>query len=338
MVIMDFFKRCDSECTANSNDDLTTVKNISNTANLKSYLRNASTNHIPDPYQCTLQIRTQKGEGGFLKNLYRPLLEGIDPTFQFICIEESEDVKYPLTVWGENLPRSSDNFVCTSLSVVLFLRETFGRLSALSMQKNLGAEPWRFHHRIELPLDVRPRVTARQDFYQAFPELPLWAISPVHYGNEHLRFHIVVKNFNQMKYFYELLTGVKPRGNSPGFCYFPIYTQKGLDIQISLKCLPQVSPRPSSGYKLQFKVENVGSLAPYCGGPLLPYGRNSWMTNDPDGNYVILEDVGTRDLHFGICENQDTSDYETASESFGSSGQDSLSEALGGHSGGTRIP
>ncbi|KAK3745856.1 hypothetical protein QZH41_003359 [Actinostola sp. cb2023] len=290
-----------------------------NNNNNNSYYDNfADANkYAADPFQCRLQIRASGGETNFLKSLFSPLLEGIDPTFQFINFEECEDFKSSLATWDEATTSLNETdfedgcLECPALSVVLFLSETFGRLSAISVQKYLSSEPWKFHHRIELPKDVRPQITARQDFYQAFHGLPLWSVCPVHYGNEHLRFHIVVKNFSSMRSFYEKITGLKARDGSSGFCYIPIYTQSGLDIQLSLKCLPEVHPKPSGAARLRFKIPNIDTLLPYLVGcPLpMPNEKGSWLTNDPDGNVIILDEMGPADKDPG----QETSDYETGS-------------------------
>jgi len=267
--------------------------------------------YAADPFQCRLQIRTSRGEANFLKNLFSPLLEGIDPTFQFINLEEKESFNQPLTAWDQETEGDydTDGMICPAISIVLFLSEKFGQLSANSVQNYLSSEPWKFHHRIELPKDVRPQITARQDFYQAFHDHPLWSICPVHYGNEHLRFHIVVKDFQSMRRFYENITGIKARDGSPGFCYIPIYSQSGLDIQLSLKCLPQVYPKPLTVARLRFKIPNMEVILPYLVGcPLpMPNEKGAWLTNDPDGNVIILEKtdpMDTRDV---------TSDYESCS-------------------------
>ena len=270
----------------------------------------------PDPFQCTLQINAREGEGHTLKKLFEPLLEGIDPTFQFICVSESKDVNSPLMFWERGTPQGM-SLECQAVAVVLFLHESFGRLSAVSVRKNFQRPPWKFHHRVELAYNVKPRVTATQDFHQTFPDLPLWSICPVHYGNEHLRFHIFVRDFPRMKTFYEMLTGKKAVNGSPGFCYFSIYTQRGLDIQLSLKHLPQVLPRPSSTVHLRLRIRDLSSVAPHLISCPTPYREGTWLTSDPDGNSIILEE--TTPLN-ACCRKQrllsaaslETSDYETA--------------------------
>ena len=272
----------------------------------------------PDPYRCTLQIRVRAQEVDMLKKVYSPLLEGIDPTFQFISLDESENISSPLIMWEREHSKDDNagqNLDCPAVCVVLFLYEKFGRLSALTVQKTFDFPPWKFHHRIELPQGARPRVTARQDFFSTAPHLPLWAICPVHYGNEHLRFYLFVRNFARMKSFYEVVTGTKSESKSPNFCYIPIYSQRGLDIQLSLKYLPQVFPKPTNAVRLKFKIRDISTLAPYLVSPPIPYEGCAWLTSDPDGNFIILEEKEPRLSHARLLIKQsfDTSDYDTAS-------------------------
>ena len=98
----------------------------------------------------------------------------------FISISESDDVDSTLLLYrDEDKQKYDDAFVrCQAISIVVFLYEAFGRLSAIDVQKHLHFAPWYFHHRVELPKDVKPRITAHQDFYQTFPGLPLWSICP----------------------------------------------------------------------------------------------------------------------------------------------------------------
>lgn len=272
----------------------------------------------PDPYNCTLQIHVKKGEANSLKRLYLPFLEGMDPTFQFISINESNDVNAALDSWTDE---SNDSSIlqCQAISIVLFLYETFGRLSAIDVQNKLNFPPWKFHHRVELPADAKPRVTALQDFYQTFPGLPLWSVCPVHYGNEHLRFHIFTRNFMQMRSFYEILTGKKAISGSPGFCFFTIYSQSGFDVQLSLKQLQQICPKPSEFVRLKFKIKDIDTVLPYLGEqPRVQKENGWWIVTDPDGNELIIEETEpshtrTRTGRLLSSTSLETSDYDTAS-------------------------
>lgn len=274
----------------------------------------------PDPYDCTLQIKVQLGEASCLKTTYSPLLEGMDPTFQFISIKESDDAdSFSLYSWTDEdtLEEESSFLHCQAISVVLFLYETFGRLSATDVQMNFNFNPWKFHHRVELPENAKPRVSARQDFYQTSPELPLWSICPVHHGNEHLRFHIFVKNFNEMRSFYELLTGKKANSGSPGFCYFTLYSQSGFDVQLSLKHLPQIVPEPSNSVRLKLKIKDIGTFMHIFSEPPVKEDA-TWIVKDPDGNELVLEETmpmsyERRKGRLPSTTSLETSDYETAS-------------------------
>lgn len=274
----------------------------------------------PDPYDCTLQITVPWGEANGIKRLYSPMLEGLDPTFQFISISERGDVDSTLLSYrDEDKQKHDDAFVrCQAISIVLFLYEAFGRLSAIDVQKHLHFAPWNFHHRVELPKDVKPRITAHQDFYQTFPGLPLWSICPVHYGNEHLRFHIFARNFIEMRSFYEILTGKKPSGGSAGFCFFTLYSQSGFDVQLSLKHLPQIIPISSRSIRLKMKIKDINVILPHLTDSPVHREEALWIVKDPDGNELILEESESsphRRKTGRLLSNTslETSDYETAS-------------------------
>ena len=271
----------------------------------------------PDPYDCTLQIQVRWGEANSLKKLYTPFLEGMDPTFQFISINESDDAECALDSWTDQ-DDDSTILQCQAISIVLFLYETFGRLSAIDVQNNFHFPPWKFHHRLELPKDAKPRVTALQDFYQTSPGLPLWSILPVHYGNEHLRFHIFTRNFIQMRSFYEILTGKKAVSGSPGFCFFALYSQSGFDVQLSLKHLPQIFPKPSKSVRLKFKINDIDTIIPHLQEPVVQKEDALWIVTDPDGNELIIEETESshtrrKSDRLPSSTSLETSDYDTAS-------------------------
>ena len=274
----------------------------------------------PDPYRCTLQIQAKPEEIDLLKEQYGPLLEGIDPTFQFIIFKDSEVTRLPFCM-TENEDTSvhdePENIESLPICIMLFLNEKLGPLSASSLEKRLKFPPWRLHHRMELPQNVQPRVTAKQDFYFLSPELPLWSVSPVHCGNEHLRFQIFVRDLSKMKCFYETLVGTKCEWSSSTFCYFTLYRQSGLDIQMSLKYLHQISPKSNNSVLLKFKTQNIDLLAPYLDVHLIPYEEGSWLTRDPEGNLIVIEETHPRQCksHQILRKRRslDTSDYDTAS-------------------------
>jgi hypothetical protein len=66
--------------------------------------------------------------------------------------------------------------------------------------------------------------------------------------------------------------------------------------------------------RLRFKIPNIDTLIPYLVGcPLpLPNEKGSWLTNDPDGNVIILEETAPS-VKVPSLGNLETSDYETGS-------------------------
>lgn len=272
----------------------------------------------PDPFGCILQIAVQTGESSYLKQLYSPLLEGLDPTFQLVTINENDGFGFPKAADEDDVLRDSSILYCPALSIVLFLSEDFGRLSAKTLQKNFNFSPWEFHHRVELPKHAKPRVTAGQDFYATFPNLPLWSICPVHYGNEHLRFHIFVKDFMAMRLFYEIVTGKKATSGSSGFCFFTMYSQSGFDLQLSLKYMPQILPHPSNSVHLKFKVKDINAIMDAFSETPVRKGDELWVVKDPDGNSILIEETVATSLtrtkgQLSSNISLETSDYETAS-------------------------
>lgn len=247
-----------------------------------------------DPYMCTLDIRVPYERVQELKSLYSPLLQWIDPAFQLIQIEQQQKGAVVLSHKQDHLTNiedkyTSDNLITQSLSVVLFLREeTKYQLNARFAKDYLETPPWLFHHKIELASRSDMRSVARQDYYESFPDLPLWTVCSVHYGNEQLRFNIFVKDFKEMKKFYRVLTGTEPSACKPGFCTFDLYSQPGLDIKLSLKYSPSLQPYPPKQSVLKFSVPYILDIKERLNLILTSYGNDTWLTRDPDGNDIVL--------------------------------------------------
>lgn len=248
-----------------------------------------------DPYLCTLKIRLPQEEVPRLKSLYSPLLQWIDPAFRLLQIEPQDQCPFTLSNEQDDSKQnvkesSNENHLSTqSLSIVLFLREESKyQLNARFAKHYLEKPPWDFHHKIELASRRNMRPVARQDYYESSPDLPLWTICSIHYGNEQLRFNIFVKNFEEMKQFYSVLIGAETSASKPGFCTFDIYSQPGLEIKLSLKYSPCLRPRPPKLSALKFSVRDILYIKRKLELMLTPHGDNTWLTRDPDGNAVIL--------------------------------------------------
>lgn len=260
-----------------------------------------------DPYSCTLQIRLPREEVSRLKSLYSPLLQWIDPAFQLLQIHQED--KSPFKLCNEqddpeqNVKESykKDHLSTQSLSVVLFLHEESKyQLNARFAKRYLESPPWDFHHKIELASRTDMRPVARQDYYESSPDLPLWTVCSVHYGNEQLRFNIFVKNFEEMKQFYSVLIGAETSANKPGFCTFDLYSQPGLEIKLSLKYSPCLRPRPSKLSALKFNVSDILFMKRELRLVLTPNDDNTWLARDPDGNVIILSRDYTECCDVGV--------------------------------------
>lgn len=246
-----------------------------------------------DPYKCTLRISVTTEQAEYLKTLYTPLLQGIDPTFQLIKIEickENENTREMSSNSIDSLPTMG--LSTQALSVILFLREdAHSQLTSAAAKNYLAFPPWTFHHKIELTSRHDFRAVARQEYYECPPRhhFPLWSICSIHCGNEQLRFNIFVRNLEKMTQFYSTILGQGVQLSKPGFCLFRIYSQPGLEIQLSLKYSPCLLSEPTESTHLCFLVNDVLLLQDALPYKVVSNDDGTWWTRDPDGNTVILE-------------------------------------------------
>lgn len=245
-----------------------------------------------DPFWCKLCITVPKGKRKLLKKILYPLTKWIDPSFEFFNIFES-DIQHRN---DDKLSRTSEQcevecVKAPSISVMLFLSEN-GAMSSKDVQKLFLLPPWAYHHKVEL-YNVRSpeRTAACQEFYEIADDMPLWSVCPVHYGNEHLRVLIYVRNFQKMVEFYRVITDSEMESSKPGFCIFQMCSQPGLDIQVALKYSKYIEPYPISTTHLSFKVKNVESIRAFTGCNLETVEGSSFIATDPDGNKVLLYQI-----------------------------------------------
>ena len=172
-----------------------------------------------------------------------------------------------------------------SLAICLFLKED----SALECKRHLEASPWQLDHIIKSSLTKRPQKIAWQEFYSCSNDMPLISISGVHYGNEHVRFHINTKSFYAMKKFYEDITDRKAKDCGPDFCFLTVYSEDGLDVQIGLKKNTAVLPIRSTSFRLKFRIHSVSPVFKYLATSCDSTSEAHYILPDPDGNDVIVE-------------------------------------------------
>ncbi len=180
-----------------------------------------------------------------------------------------------------------------SIAIVLFVHEKH----ISPYEKYLQFPPWKFHHKIELANTNRQHIQsmAKQEYYHLGAGLPLWAVCPVHFGNQHLRFTFFTRNYEKMVQFYQLVTGRNMSYVKKHFCLFDLCSKNGTetDIQLAFKYTPSLQPMPLDKTILHIKLKSAMKYLE----PLLPCKPQKlstpgcYLIYDPDGNKLVLEEV-----------------------------------------------
>ncbi|MEJ1280392.1 family with sequence similarity 124 member A [Cricetulus griseus] len=188
--------------------------------------------------------------------------------------------------------RKSPKGAQPALAVVLFLQEEYGEEQILQVHQVLQQPPWRHHHTERVHGRFLPYLPCSQDFFTLAPGTPLWAIRPVHYGKEIVRFTIYCRHnsYADSLRFYELILRRSPSQRKADFCIFSIFSNLDVDIQFSLKRLPcDQTPVPTDSSVLEFRVKDIGQLVPLLPNPCSPISEGRWQTEDHDGNKILLQ-------------------------------------------------
>ncbi|XP_043850980.1 protein FAM124A isoform X2 [Dromiciops gliroides] len=171
-------------------------------------------------------------------------------------------------------------------------KEEYGEEQILELHETFQRPPWHYHHTERVHGRFLPYLPCSQDFFTLAPGTPLWAIRPVHYGKEIIRFTIYCRheNFADILKLYELILKRNPSQRKSDFCIFPIYSNLDVDIQFSLKRLPSgQTPVPTDSSVLEFRVKDIGQLVPLLPNPCSPISEGRWQTEDHDGNKILLQ-------------------------------------------------
>uniref|UniRef100_A0A8C5T122 Family with sequence similarity 124 member A n=1 Tax=Malurus cyaneus samueli TaxID=2593467 RepID=A0A8C5T122_9PASS len=253
---------------------------------------------IQDPFLVSVHIITDPGESKALQQAIDKLLAWIHPDLQLFQVSErrAPRKRRKLGKAGVSQP---------ALAVILFLQEEYGEEPILQLHETFQRPPWHYHHTELMHGKFLPYMPCSQDFYTLAPETPLWAIRPVHYGKEMIRFTIYCRNENFMDILklYELILKRSVCQKKADFCVFPIYSNMEIDIQFSLKKLPkgQVPVRTESAV-LEFRVKDVGQLVPLLPNPCSPISEGRWQTEDHDGNRILLQVTFRPRCHQSVSE------------------------------------
>lgn len=219
-----------------------------------------------------------------IEHIFKDFLEDIKLPFNILEFDrlESLPTEREKTIENRILERNPQ-----SLAICLFLKEDSDL--ECTLKRLLKTSLWQLDHVIESSLTKRPQRIGRQELYSCSHDMPLMSVCSVHYGNEHVRFHINVKNFHAMKKFYEDITDRQAKECGTDFCFLTIYSEDGLDVQIGLKKNPAVFPIRSTSLRLKFRIQSVSPLFKYLASSRDSTNEANYILQDPDGNDVIIE-------------------------------------------------
>lgn len=260
-----------------------------------------SVEEAQDPFLVSIHIIADPGESQPLQEAIDKVLAWIHPDLQLFRVSErraSRRRRKPLKV------------AQPALAVVLFLQEEYGEEQILQLHRTLQRPPWRHHHTERVPGRFLPYLPCSQDFFTLAPGTPLWAIRPVHYGREIVRFTVYCRhdNYADILKFYELILRRSPTQKKTDFCIFPIFSNLDVDIQFSLKRLPcDQNPVPTDSSVLEFRVRDIGELVPLLPNPCSPISEGRWQTEDHDGNKILLQVWSRGRGGASVCGDQETS-------------------------------
>uniref|UniRef100_F7G7F7 Family with sequence similarity 124 member A n=1 Tax=Monodelphis domestica TaxID=13616 RepID=F7G7F7_MONDO len=236
-----------------------------------------------DPFLVSVHVITDPGESKALQEAIDKVLAWIHPDLQLFRVSERRVARKRKRQNKTSQP---------ALAIVLFLQEEYGEEQILELHETFQRPPWHYHHTERVHGRFLPYLPCSQDFFTLAPGTPLWAIRPVHYGKEIVRFTIYCRheNFADILKLYELILKRNPSQRKSDFCIFPIYSNLDVDIQFSLKRLPSGQiPVPTDSSVLEFRVKDIGQLVPLLPNPCSPISEGRWQTEDHDGNKILLQ-------------------------------------------------
>ncbi|XP_075419602.1 protein FAM124A [Tenrec ecaudatus] len=252
-------------------------------SHMSSASSDLSVEEAQDPFLVSIHIIANPGESQNLQEAIDQVLAWIHPDLRLFRVSERKASRR-----RKKPPKAAQ----PALAVVLFLQEEYGEEHILQLHSTLQRPPWHFHHAERVHGRFLPYLPCSQDFFTLAPGTPLWAIRPVHYGKEIVRFTIYCRheNYEDSLKFYELILKRSPSQRKADFCIFPIFSNLDVDIQFSLKRLPHgQTPVPTDSSVLEFRVKDIGELVPLLPNPCSPISEGRWQTEDHDGNKILLQ-------------------------------------------------
>ncbi|XP_028249545.1 protein FAM124A isoform X2 [Parambassis ranga] len=272
---------------------------------LSSTSSELSMGELQDPFLVSIHLIADPGQGKFLQRAADAVLAWIHPELQLFRVSERASISQ-----RPKLKRHQNGGPAAScqpaLAVILFLQEAYGgEEQILMLHRALQRPPWRYHHTEKVSNGRRmlPLTPCSQDFFTLSPGTPLWAVRQVHYGKEIVRFTVYCRheNYIDMVRLYKLLLQRRVAQKKEDFCFFVVYSNPDMEIQLSFKRLPRgQSPVVLESAVMEVRVRDVGVLVPLLPHPCCPISEVRWQTEDYDGNKILLQVQGSHFKHSHI--------------------------------------
>ncbi|XP_051260713.1 protein FAM124A isoform X2 [Dicentrarchus labrax] len=261
-----------------------------------------SMGEFQDPFLVSVHLIADPGQGKFLQHAADAVLAWVHPELQLFRVSERASISQRSR--HKHHQNGSPAAACQpALAVILFLQEGYGgEEQILMLHRTLQRPPWRYHHTEKVSNGRRmlPLTPCSQDFFTLSPGTPLWAVRQVHYGKEIVRFTVYCRheNYVDMVRLYKLLLQRRVAQKKEDFCFFVVYSNPDMEIQLSFKRLPRgQSPVVLESAVMEVRVRDVGALVPLLPHPCSPISEVRWQTEDYDGNKILLQVQGTHFKH-----------------------------------------
>ncbi|XP_074551150.1 protein FAM124A isoform X2 [Halichoeres trimaculatus] len=261
---------------------------------LSSTSSDLSMGEFQDPFLVSVHLIADPGQGKLLQHAADAVLSWVHPELQLFRVSERASISQrPRSKHQQNgLPEAASQ---PAMAVILFLQEGYGgEEQILRLHRALQKPPWRYHHteRVSNGRKMLPLSPCSQDFFTLSPGTPLWAVRQVHYGKEIVRFTVYCRheNYVDMVRLYRLLLQRRVAQKKEDFCFFVVYSNPEMEIQLSFKRLPRgESPVVLDSAVMEVRVRDVGALVPLLPQPCSPISEVRWQTEDYDGNKILLQ-------------------------------------------------
>ncbi|KAM4561902.1 protein FAM124A [Fundulus diaphanus] len=264
---------------------------------LSSTSSELSMGELQDPFLVSVHLITDPGQGKSLQRAADAVLAWVHPELQLFRVSERASASQrPWPKRHQNGGPSAGSQ--PAMAVILFLQEAYGgEEQILTLHRTLQRPPWRYHHteNVSNGRSVLPLAPCSQDFFTLSPGTPLWAVRQVHYGKEIVRFTVYCchENYVDMVRLYKLLLQRRVAQKKEDFCFFLVYSNPDMEIQLSFKRLPRgQNPAVLDSAVMEVRVRDVGVLVPLLPHPCSPISDVRWQTEDYDGNKILLQVQG----------------------------------------------